>query len=171
MSDIKNLAIAQMLHGARGFGVDLHLDGDDDLVFDARYEPSEAVLERIAEHKDAIVALLKARQTAASIEWDRLDDISADEYPALVAAVKADISALQNSLDKLERAGAAILPTMQEAACSWGEAVRSLLAKSGNLYFARSRPKLVSDEEWLSALHSARLLGLRGPQPPRGRIP
>jgi hypothetical protein len=159
-----------IVNGARGFGVNLRLDGDDDLLYDAGYEPSQGVLERIAEHKDAIIALLNARRAAERIEWERLENLSADEYPALVITVKDSIAALQASLDKLERAGAVILPTMQEERCTWRKAVRSLLAKPYNDYLARRRPKLVCDEDWLAAIHDAHVLGLRGPQPPRGRI-
>jgi hypothetical protein len=121
---------ARIVKGATMFGVNLRQGDDDALVYDARFEPSEGMLERIAEHKDAIVALLKARRSVSAIAWDRLGAITVDEYDALVVSVKDDLAALQNSLDRLEHVGAAILPTMQENACSWREAVRSLLAKS-----------------------------------------
>lgn len=52
---------ALIVKNAAAFGVNLRLGDDDTLVYDARQEPSEGILERIAEHKDAIVAVLKAR--------------------------------------------------------------------------------------------------------------
>jgi hypothetical protein len=163
--------IAHVVHGAQAFGINLRLGNDgEQLVFDARHEPSEGMLERIAVYREAIVGLLKARRAASAIEWDRLSDLGVDEYATLVESVKTDLEALQGSLDRLERAGGAILPRMRERACHWGAAVESLLLESYNTRFERRRPKLVSNEEWLAALHTARLLELRGPQPPRGVI-
>ena len=108
-----------IVKGARAFGVGLRLGDDDTLVYDARYEPSEGMLERIAEHKQAIIALLKARRSVSAIDWDRLSDLTVEEYAALVASAKDDLAGLQASLDKLERVSAAILPRMREKAISW----------------------------------------------------
>ena len=116
---------------------------------------AEAMLERIAEHREAIVALLKARRAASHIDWLKLSDISADEYGALVEAIKSDVVALQGALDRLERAGGTIIPRMRENACSWRDAVQSLLNERYNLRFEHRRPKHVSDEDWLAALMSA----------------
>jgi len=160
-----------IVKGARAFGVGLRLGDDDTLVYDARYEPSEGMLERIAEHKQAIIALLKARRSVSAIDWDRLSDLTVEEYAALVASAKDDLAGLQASLDKLERVSAAILPRMREKAIPWDAAIKDLLAEKYTKRCSARRPKHVSDPEWLAALHVARLLEQRGPQPPRGRIP
>jgi hypothetical protein len=161
---------ALIVKGAGAFGVSLRLGDDDTLVYDARHEPSEAILARIGEHKEAIVALLKTRQAVATIKWDKLTDLDVDGYAALISSVKDDIAALQASVDRLERAAAAILPRMREHACSWNAAIEGLLAENYNVKYARRRPKGVSDPEWLAALYAARLLEQRGPQPHRGVI-
>lgn len=67
--------VALVVKGAAAFGVRL----DDTLVFDSRHEPPQGILERIAERREAIVALLQARRAAASIDWEKLADISVDE--------------------------------------------------------------------------------------------
>lgn len=162
--------ISRVIQGARGFGVGLRLGDDDALAYDARQEPSQAILDGISKHRDAIVALLQARRAAAAIEWGALSGIDVDGYAALVASVKADIEALQNSIDRLERAAAAILPRMRDKLIPWDQAIRELLAERYNSKYANRRPKNCSDPEWLAALHSARLLEQNGPQPPRGLI-
>lgn len=133
--------IARVIKGAATFGVKLRLNSDDVLVYDARYEPSEGILERISEHKAAITALLKARSAPAAINWDKLGELTVDEYEALARSVAEDLEALQNSLDKLERAAAAILPTMRNMRCTGDAAVKALLAEKYNTKYARLRPK------------------------------
>jgi hypothetical protein len=163
-----NTTIPQMIQGARLMGITLQTGDDDQLTYDARYEPSPGTLERISERKDAIIALLASRRASSRIAWDKIQDITVEEYAALVESVKEDLAALQSSLDRLEHVGVAITPTMEEHRCSWGEAVKRLLAKPGNA--TRRRPKHVSDEEWIAAVYQAHVLGLRGPASPRGVI-
>ena len=159
---------ARVVKGAAAFGVTLSLGDDDALVYDARQEPSDAILARIREHEPAIVALLKARQAAAAIQWDALNDLDAGGYNALIHAINDALDGLQTSLNKLEGAARAILPTMKARSYTWGAAVEVLLTEPYNSRYARFRAKFISDAEWVAALHQARLLGYaNGPQPPR----
>ncbi len=165
------MTAARVVKGASSFGVTLGLGDDGELVWDADHEPSDGTLARIKDHAPAIVALLKARQTAAAIQWPLLADLDASGYEALRYAAVEDLNSLQLAIDRLEKAAAVILPTMRTRSCSWQTAVKFLLAESHNARFSRLRPKRCSDEEWLAALYAARVLGYaNGPRPPRGVI-
>ena len=141
------MTATRVVKGAAAFGVTLALGEDDALVYDARQEPSDAILERIRQHEPAIVALLKARQAATAIKWDQLNDLDAGGYDALIQAINDALDNLQTSLNKLEGAARAILPTMKARSCAWGAAVEVLLAEKCNSRLARRRPKFCSDAE------------------------
>jgi hypothetical protein len=126
------MTAARVIKGAAAFGVTLGLGDDDELVFDARKEPSDAILARIRQHEPAIVALLKARQAATAIKWDQLKDLDAGGYDALIHSINDALDDLQTSLNKLESAGRAILPTMKARSLPWGAAVEALLAEPYN---------------------------------------
>jgi hypothetical protein len=161
-----------VMRGAAAFGVKLDVVGDS-LVYTARHD-SPAILEKIAEHEDEIVEVLKPRKDAVAALWPTLADLDAGQFEKLRAERVEEIERLRSVLDAMDSAAAVIMPTLQtdprpfEASnpkWNWGCAVKYLLDQPYNRKHEKLRPKYCSDESWLSALYKARALGY-GDGPP-----
>jgi hypothetical protein len=152
-----------VMSGARAFGVKLNLD-DEDLTYSADYdEPSRDIVEKIAAHQDEIVAVLRTRRDAVDAVWPELQDLDADTFVAFVNAKTEEIEILQYVLDQIESAAAAIIPDIRYNGGTWSATVKRLLGERYNIRYAKRRPRGYSDEQWLAALHQARLLEQKGP--------
>jgi hypothetical protein len=152
-----------VMSGARAFGVKLNL-ADEDLTYHTDYgEASRDIIEKIASHEDAIVAVLRTRRDAVDAVWPQLQDLDADMFTAFVNAKTEEIEILQYVLDQVESAGAVIVQEIRRSGGTWGAAVKRLLGEYCNSKYAKRRPAGYSDEQWLAALYQARLLEQKGP--------
>jgi hypothetical protein len=164
-----------VMRGAAAFGVKLDV-ADGTLVYNAKHH-SPAILEKIAEHEEEIVAVLKPRKDAVASLWPTLADLDAREFELLRAEKAEEIARLQAVLNAMDSAAAVILPLLQtdprpfkgdNPKWVWGCVVKYLLDQYQNRKHEHLRPRYYSDEQWLSALHKARALGYNdGPVPPR----
>jgi hypothetical protein len=151
-----------VMTGARAFGVNLNVD-DKDLIYCANYEPSPAILEKIASHENEIVAVLRTRRDAVNAIWSKLQDLDADTFVAFINAKIEEIEILQYVLDQVESAAAVIIPEIRRNRGTWSAAVKRLLGERHNIKYAKRRPRGYSDEQWLAALYQARILEQKGP--------
>jgi hypothetical protein len=151
-----------VMTGARAFGVNLNVD-DEDLIYYASYEPSPAILEKIASHENEIVAVLRTRRDAVNAIWSKLQDLDADTFVAFINAKIEEIEILQYVLNQVVSAAAVIIPEIRRNGGTWSAAVKRLLGEHHNIKFAKRRPRGYSDEQWLGALYQARLLEQKGP--------
>jgi hypothetical protein len=158
--------LVAVMRGAAAFGVKLDVAGDT-LVYSAKHD-SPAILEKIAEHEDEIVEVLKPRKDAVAALWPKLADLDARQFEKLRAEKVEEIERLRSVLDAMDSAAAVILPLLQTAPrpfdvsnpkWNWGYAVKYLLDQPYNRKHAHLRPKYYSDESWLAALFKARALG------------
>jgi hypothetical protein len=92
-----NMSAAEALRAARAAGVTVMPDGEN-LVLEAKAEPPRTVLDALAQHKRAIVALLRSGQQGWTAEdWQARFDERAGflEYDGGLLRVEAEVQAFE----------------------------------------------------------------------------
>lgn len=154
---------ALQIKGARAFGIHLGVGPDGDLVYDARYDPSSAMLEKIAAHEAEILANLRPRRDAAAALLDQIQDLDSEQYLAFVNVERDQLDVARCAFDAMEAVAAIVAPVMRTERKTWRAAVQWLLNHPSFRWYARHRPRGYRDEHWLLACYQAREFGLKAP--------
>jgi hypothetical protein len=152
------------IQGAKRFGVDLHLDVDDELVFTSRHKHAGGILRDIRPRKEEIVSFLAEERRDYHFILDSLSTLTRDEYEKLAAMVEGEIEYLRDSLDKITTAASALMPLMESDDATFANAAATFLEKHKR--HNPLRPAFSHDIEWVVALRHAWGLGLNQPRVP-----
>lgn len=151
------------IQGARAFGIHLDVGPDGDLVYDARYDPSSAMLARISAHEEEILANLRPKKAAAHALLDQIQDLDNEQYLAFMNVKTEEIAAVHAAIDAVEAMASVITRVMRAERKTWAAAVQWLLDNPSFKYFAKHRPRGYRDEQWILACYQAREFGLKAP--------